>query len=88
MEKDNERVLRIINEDKTTEEVEVIVEFRFKDPKDQFIVYTKNEKCGEGNVIVYISKVDLKESLPTLLNVSDEEYERVINALHEMIALN
>ena len=38
------KMMSIISEDGTTEEVEVILAFEFKDNKKEYVIYTKNEK--------------------------------------------
>lgn len=85
---DNEekRMMRIECDDGSSEEVEVILAFEFKDNKKEYVVYTKNEKDEEGNITLYISNVDRTNAeIPKLMGVDDEyEWERIQEVLREL----
>ena len=53
------RLMSIVSEDGTVEEVEVILAFEFKDTKKEYVIYTKNEKDENENITVYVSNVEL-----------------------------
>ena len=72
IENEEKKLMSIENEDGTTEEVEVILAFEFKDNQKEYVVYTKNEKDDNGNVTVYVSNVDRSEGEPKLLGVDSE----------------
>lgn len=79
------KIMSIVNEDGTTEDVEVILAFEFKDNKKEYVVYTKNEKDENGNVTVYVSNVDRSENEPKLLGVdSENEWSRIKDVLREL----
>ena len=79
------KIMSIVNEDGTTEDVEVILAFEFKDNKKEYVVYTKNEKDEIGNVTVYVSNVDRSENEPKLLGVdSENEWSRIKDVLREL----
>ena len=57
------KMMSIVAEDGSIEEVEVILAFEFKDTKKEYVVYTKNEKDENENVmdIVKIEDSDSEE---------------------------
>lgn len=87
MEQENveKKMMTIVTEDGSTEEVEVILAFEFRDTKKEYIVYTKNEKDENGNITVYVSNVDHSTGKPKLIGVDDEEeWNRVKDVLREL----
>ena len=82
---EEKRIMSIVSEDGTTEEVEVILAFEFKDNQKEYVIYTKNEKDENGNVTVYVSNVDRSNGEPNLIGVEDEsEWARVKDVLREL----
>ena len=85
IETEEKKVMSIVNEDGTTEDVEVILAFEFKDNKKEYVVYTKNEKDENENITVYVSNVDRSEGEPKLLGVdSENEWNRIKDVLREL----
>ena len=85
IEKEEKKIMSIVNEDGTTEDVEVILAFEFKDNKKEYVVYTKNEKDENENITVYVSNVDRSEGEPKLLGVdSENEWNRIKDVLREL----
>ena len=79
------KVMSIVAEDGSIEEVEVILAFEFKDTKKEYVIYTKNEKDENDNITVYVSNVDRSSGEPKLLGVEDEEeWSRVKDVLREL----
>ena len=79
------KMMSIIAEDGSTEEVEVILAFEFKDTKNEYVIYTKNEKDENDNITVYVSNVDRSSGEPKLMGVEDEEeWNRVKDVLREL----
>ena len=77
--------LSIIGEDGSIDEVEVVIAFEFKDTKNEYVVYTKNEKDENGNVTVYVSRVDRSGETPRLYGIDDEEeWNRVKDVLRRL----
>ena len=69
----------------STEEVEVILAFEFKDNKKEYVIYTKNEKDENGNVTVYVSNIDRSSGEPKLVGIDDEEeWNRIKDVLREL----
>lgn len=79
------KIMSIVSEDGTKEDVEVIIAFEFKDTKKEYVVYTKNEKDENGNVTVYVSNVDRSSGEAKLLGVeSENEWNRIKDVLREL----
>jgi len=79
------RIMSIVSEDGSIEEVEVILAFEFKDTKKEYVIYTKNEKDENDNVTVYVSNVDRSSGEPKLMGIEDEEeWNRVKDVLREL----
>ena len=82
---EQKKIMSIISEDGTKEDVEVIIAFEFKDTKKEYVVYTKNEKDENGNVTVYVSNVDRSSGEAKLLGVeSEKEWNRIKDVLREL----
>ena len=82
---EQKKIMSIISEDGTKEDVEVIIAFEFKDTKKEYVVYTKNEKDENGNVTVYVSNVDRSSGEAKLLGVEGEnEWNRIKDVLREL----
>ena len=79
------KVMSIVAEDGSIEEVEVILAFEFKDTNKEYVIYTKNEKDENDNITVYVSHVDRSSGEPRLLGVEDEdEWNRIKDVLREL----
>lgn len=79
------RIMSIVSDDGSEEDVEVIIDFEFKDTKKEYIVYTKNEKDENGNITVYVSNVDRSSGDVELLGVeSEDEWNRIKDVLREL----
>ena len=79
------KMMSIISEDGTTEEVEVILAFEFKDNKKEYVIYTRNEKDENGNITVYVSNIDRSSGEPKLIGIDDEEeWNRIKDVLREL----
>ncbi|MDO4995594.1 MAG: DUF1292 domain-containing protein [Bacilli bacterium] len=79
------KIMTIVSEDGSVEEVEVILAFEFKDTKKEYVVYTKNERDSNDNITVYVSNVDRSSGEPKLMGVEDEEeWNKVKDVLREL----
>ncbi len=79
------KIMSIVAEDGSIEEVEVILAFEFKDTQKEYVIYTKNEKDENDNITVYVSHVDRSSGEPRLLGVEDEdEWNRIKDVLREL----
>ena len=82
---EDKKLLSIIKEDGTKEEVELLVCFEFNDSKKEYVVYTKNEKDENGNITIYVSSVDRSGEMPRMGAIeSDEEWSRIKDVLREL----
>lgn len=79
-------IMSIIDTDGSIDEVEVILNFEFKDNGNEYVIYTKNEKDGNGNVTIYVSRVfDRNSDNPRLESVEDDkEWTRIKDLLREL----
>ena len=64
-------IIKLIDTDDTEVEVEVISILK-DDINRKYLIYTKGEKQTNGNIIVYISKLGIKEDKYYLENIYDE----------------
>ena len=81
----DKKMMSIVAEDGSIEEVEVILAFEFKDTNKEYVIYTKNEKDENDNVTVYVSNVDRSSGEPKLMGIDDEEeWNRVKDVLREL----
>ena len=79
------KIMSIVAEDGSIEEVEVILAFEFKDTNKEYVIYTKTEKDENDNITVYVSHVDRSSGEPRLLGVEDEdEWNRIKDVLREL----
>ena len=83
---DDKKIMSIVLEDGSIDEVEVLLSFKFTDTNTEYMVYTKNETDDNGNVTVYVASVDrIDGGDPRLGSVdSEEEWTRIKNVLKEL----
>jgi len=83
---EEKKVMSIVLEDGSIDEVEVLLSFEFTDTKKEYIIYTKNETDDNGNVTIYVASLIRKDdSDPVLGGVeTDEEWSRIKNVLKEL----
>lgn len=81
----NKKIMSIVSNDGSIEEVEVILAFEFKDTGKEYVVYTKNEKDENENITVYVSNIERSTGEPKLLGVENEaEWNRIKDVLREL----
>ncbi len=82
---EEKKMMKIVAEDGSTEEVEVVFAFEFKDNQKEYVIYTKNERDDDNNITIYVSHVDRSSGNPKLLGVdSEEEWNRIKDVLREL----
>ncbi len=82
---DQKKIMKIVSDDGSSEEVEVVFAFEFKDNKKEYVIYTKNERDEDNNITVYVSNVDRSNGETKLLGVeSEEEWNRIKDVLREL----
>lgn len=83
---EDKKIMSIVLEDGSIDEVEVLLTFEFTDTKKEYIVYTKNETDDAGNVTIYVASLNRVEGQdPQLGSVeTDEEWARIKNVLKEL----
>lgn len=83
---EDKKIMSIVLEDGSIDEVEVLLTFEFTDTKKEYVVYTKNETDDAGNVTIYVASLLRVEGQdPKLGSVeTDEEWARIKNVLKEL----
>ena len=82
---EEERKLTIIDEEGNEQEVEVIVAFEFKDTEQEYVVYTQNETDDNGNITIYVSKINEVDGESKLTGIDEEEeWSRIKDVLREL----
>jgi len=83
---DEKKIMSIVLEDGSIDEVEVLLSFKFTDTNTEYMVYTKNETDDNGNVTIYVASINRVEGEePKLGSVnSEEEWTRIKNVLKEL----
>ncbi len=77
-------LIRLIDADDTQLDVELIS--ILEDNFEKYIIYTKGESQKNGNLIIYVSKLKIKEGKYYLENVhSDDEWSRIKMLLSDII---
>lgn len=81
---DGKKVI-IVAKDGTEEEVEIVTYLNSKDSMNQYVVFTKNEKQPNGDVIIYISKLKEENGEKKITEiVDDSEWKDVQKLLKEI----
>ena len=81
---DGEKVV-IVSTDGSEETVEVVTYLNSKDSMNQYIVYTKNEKQANGDIVIYISKLKEEDGEKKITEiVDDNEWKDVQKLLKEI----
>ena len=79
------KIMKIVSDDGSSEEVEVVFAFEFKDNTKEYVIYTKNERDEDNNITIYVSNVDRSNGETKLLGVeTEEEWNRIKDVLREL----
>lgn len=79
------KIMSIIQEDGSIDEVEILVTFEFTDTKKAYVIYTKNETDDRGNVTVYASSIIDEPTGVRLGGVqTEEEWTRIKEVLRKL----
>lgn len=80
------RMMSIVLEDGSIDEVEFLLSFKFTDNNKEYMIYTKNETDEKGNVTIYVASIERVEGAdPKLGGVDGEaEWGRIKNVLKEL----
>ena len=62
----------IIDKDNKEEEVELVTYLNTRDNMNQYIVYTKNEKQPNGDIVIYISKLIEEDNSKKIVEINEE----------------
>lgn len=81
----DKKIMSIVLEDGTVDQVELLLSFEFNDTKKEYAVYTKNETDENGNITIYVSSVDRSGDTPKLGGIeTDDEWSRIKDVLREL----
>ena len=69
---ENKEIVKIIDEQGTEKEIEVVAYFTLKINNKDYIIYTENKMDASGNVEVYTSEVIKNENGLELKGVEDD----------------
>lgn len=83
---EEKKIMSIILEDGSMDEVEVLLSFEFTDTKKEYIVYTKNETDDKGNITIYVASLTRESGGDSKLGSieTDEEWDRIKSVLKEL----
>ena len=81
-----ENKITIVNQNQEEEEVELITYLNTKDNMNQYIVYTKNEKQPNGDIVIYISKLLEEDNVKKIVEIKDDEEWKNVQTLLKEIA--
>lgn len=81
-----ENKITIVNQKQEEEDVELVTYLNTKDNKNQYIVYTRNEKQPNGDIIIYISKLIEEDKIKKIVEIKDEEEWKNVQTLLKEIA--
>lgn len=83
---EEKKIMSIIQEDGSIDEVEILVSFEFKDTKKSYVIYTKNEMDEKGNITVYAASIlDDNSPEPKLGGIeTDEEWDKIKEVLKNL----
>ncbi|MDD6878898.1 MAG: DUF1292 domain-containing protein [bacterium] len=84
--KEEKKIMSIIQEDGSIDEVEVLVTFEFTDTKKAYVIYTKNEIDERGNITVYAASILGNVNGQAKLGGidTDEEWNRIKEVLKSL----
>ena len=75
----------IVDQNGKEEEVDVVTYLNSKDSMNQYLVYTKNEKQSNGDIVIYISKFIEDNGQKQITEITDkEEWQNVQKLLREI----
>ena len=81
-----ENKIVIVNTNNEEEEVELVTYLNTKDNMNQYIVYTKNEKQPNGDIVIYVSKLIEEDGLKKIIEINDDAEWKNVQTLLKDIA--
>ena len=71
----------IVNKNGEEEEVELVTYLNTRDNMNQYIVYTKDEKQPNGDIVIYISKLIEEDGIKKIIEINDENELKNVQSL-------
>jgi len=81
----NDKVLTLINDRDLLSTIEVNLLCAFELEGNKYIVYSKNERDYDENIIVYTGRIEIKDNNKYIKNVDKEEYDKIKDIIKKMI---
>lgn len=76
----------IVDKNNEEEEVELVTYLNTRDNMNQYIVYTKNEKQPNGDIVIYISKLIDEDGNRKIVEINEESEWKMVQSLLKEIA--
>lgn len=76
----------IVDKNNEEEEVELVTYLNTRDNMNQYIVYTKNEKQPNGDIVIYISKLIDEDGNKKIVEINEESEWKMVQSLLKEIA--
>ena len=64
----------IVNKNGEEEEVELVTYLNTRDNMNQYIVYTKDEKQPNGDIVIYISKLIEEDGIKKMMKMNGKMF--------------
>lgn len=82
---DGEKIT-IVYQDDNEEQVDVVTYLNSRDNMNQYVVYTKNEKQPNGDIVIYISKLVESDGKKQITEIEDQDEWKSVQKLLREIA--
>lgn len=80
-------IFKVLNEETNEElEVEVVLQFKIKEFDKEYIVFTRNERDGAGNILLYSATLMNNNGVRKTTKIETEEEWNIIKELIRKIA--
>lgn len=76
----------VLKKENSEETVDVVLKFKIKEFSKEYIIYTKNEKDAEGNILLYSATLVNETDGFKTTNIETEEEWNIIKELIRKIA--
>ena len=83
---ENENKIIIVDTTGEEEEVDLVTYLNTRDSMNQYIVYSKNEKQPNGDVVIYISKLIEEDGKKKIVEIKDDNEWKNVQILLKEIA--
>lgn len=85
---DNTKNITFVNEKNLLDTMTIDVLCAFEFDNNKYVVYDKNEKNFDGNLIIYIGKIEIVGNKQYIRNVDKEESDKIKGIIKKMLDYN